>query len=296
MSQPQRRCAFLSTDNLEDFFVYDRMLFKPMANRGWAVEEVSWRDQSVDWSVYEVVVVRSPWDYQDEPELFQKALEKIVSAGCILENSLSLIEWNISKHYLAELESKGVPIVPTRWFNTFVADEVLKAVDEQGAEDFVIKPVISANADDTYRLNKSLLQQSAEKLAEVFSNRDFMLQPFLNAIQEEGEYSLFYFGGHYSHTILKVPKDADFRVQEEHGGSLHSVEPEDALLTLADKTLAALPEQPLYARLDYIRSENGFQVMEVESIEPSLYFNMDEDSPQRFTDAFCEKFGEGQRT
>ena len=104
---------------------------------------------------------------------------------------------------------------------------------------------------------------------------------------------MFYFNGQYSHAVLKVPKASDFRVQEEFGSKLHRVEPEPSLRDLGAQTIKALPERPLYARLDYVRSADCFQVMEVELIEPSLYFNMDENSPERFVDAFCQKYGAG---
>jgi glutathione synthase/RimK-type ligase-like ATP-grasp enzyme len=130
------------------------------------------------------------------------------------------------------------------------------------------------------------LAQQADELKAIFANREFMLQPFLTGIVEEGEYSLFYFYGHYSHSILKQPGSGDFRVQEEHGGQLKSIQPCEEMLTTARHCLAALPEDVLYARIDLVRHKNEFVVIEIELIEPSLYFNMDADSPQRFVDAF----------
>jgi hypothetical protein len=106
-------------------------------------------------------------------------------------------------------------------------------------------------------------------------------------IIHEGEYSLFYFNGAYSHAILKTPESNDFRVQEEHGGQLETVKPESQLKQAGKKTMQHLPEMPLYARIDFVRSDqNQLQLMEIELIEPSLYFNMDPKASERFAKAF----------
>ena len=112
-----------------------------------------------------------------------------------------------------------------------------------------------------------------------------MIQPFLTSIVEEGEYSLFYFGGAFSHAIKKVPQEGDFRVQEEHGGRLHPVNVDEVQLAVAKKALSAMPCNALYARVDLVRQNSNWAIMELELIEPSLYFNLDEDSPVRFVEA-----------
>lgn len=286
-----KRCVFLTTSDLEDFHVYDNLLLEPLASYGWQVDEVSWKDKNVDWDQFDVVVIRSTWDYQSAPETFMQCLEKIEASNAHLENSVDLVKWNIDKGYLKELAEKQVPIVPTLWKNVFDAEEIKASYDHFGVTEIILKPLISANADFTYRLDCRSFMALRSELEMVFSNRPFMIQPFLNSIINEGEYSLFYFSGNYSHCILKRPASGDFRVQEEHGGRLSSIVPDAQMKICADKTLAALPECPLYARIDLIRTEKGLAVMEVELIEPSLYFNMDGQSAQRFADAFERRFG-----
>ncbi len=288
-----KRCALLSMDITDDFYVYDYMLIEPMSKYGWIAEEVSWRNESVNWDDYDVVIVRSTWDYQDAPDAFMKTMQAIDNSSAVLENSLATLEWNINKAYLKDIEEQGVRIVPTRWFEGFDGDGIADVVRSWECEEFILKPLVSANADHTYRLTLASLQEQAAILGKVFEQRPFMLQPFIHSIVSEGEYSLFYFAGEYSHSILKKPKQDDFRVQEEHGGELELVEPERALKELAQATLKTLPDDPLYARLDFIRTDEGFAVMEVELIEPSLYFNMDDNSAQRFVDVFIRRFGSG---
>ncbi|MGJ8678805.1 ATP-grasp domain-containing protein [Paraglaciecola sp.] len=286
-----KRCALLTTDNLEEFYVYDQMLIEPLKQYGWLTEEVSWKNKDVNWNDFDVVIIRSTWDYQQFCAEFLACLRKIDASSATLENSLKVVEWNISKAYLKELQNQGVDIVPSLWFEKFDLAEIENSFSHFSEQQIVIKPLVSANSDFTYRLTLGQLIAQKTQLMEVFSNREFMVQPFLKSIVEEGEYSLFYFSGEYSHTILKQPKAGDFRVQEEHGGQLLTVEPDEKMLTAARHSLAALPDDVLYARIDLVKFKGEFVVMEIELIEPSLYFNMDPASPQRFVDAFVQRFG-----
>jgi len=281
-----RQCAYLSMDDLSDFEAYDHLTIAPMAELGWQVSEVSWRAKDVAWGHYEAVVIRTPWDYQDTPQEFLNTLEEIENSNARLLNSLDTVRWNISKTYLKDFAKKGVPIVPTRWVGSFADPIMHAAFAEWGTPELIIKPQVSANADDTFRLTPIALAEKAATLYETFQARPHMVQPFLPAVVKEGEFSLFYFSGEYSHAILKKPKREDFRVQEEHGGQLSKIEPEPPLRQAADLVIAALDEKLLYARVDLIRHGSTFLLMELEAIEPSLYFNMDQDAAGRFARAF----------
>jgi glutathione synthase/RimK-type ligase-like ATP-grasp enzyme len=282
-----KNCAFLSMDNLEDFVCYDHLLVTPFEHRGWSVTEVSWSNDQIDWDQFDAVLIRSPWDYQKDPEAFLKVLEQIEASDAILENDLELVKWNIDKSYLRDLEQQDVEIVPSLWFNHFSNDIYPSAFDNLNVDEIVIKPTISAGADNTFRIRHSSYSDFREELKSVFDNRPFLVQPFMEKITEEGEFSVFFFGDSYSHTILKTPKAQDFRVQEEHGGILKKVEPENHLLDTAQAMRDMIQPEPLYTRADYVRTaQNTFALMELELIEPSLYFNMDEKSPARFAKVF----------
>lgn len=284
-----KTCAFLSMDNLNDFEVYDHLLFKPLKELGWHAEEVSWRNINVDWDSYDAVIIRSSWDYQKDPQSFLDLLSKIEQSDAVLENSLEIVKWNIAKTYLRDLESDGIEIVPSLWYQTFDVDLFPSVFTDLKSEEIVIKPTISAGADDTFRIHKSNYGIFIDDLRSVFKDRAFLVQPFMNNITAEGEFSVFFFGDTYSHTILKTPKANDFRVQEEHGGRLTLVEPEESLLDVARTMRNMIQPEPLYTRADYVRTpENTFSLMELELIEPSLYFNMDPQSPKRFAKVFDE--------
>lgn len=288
-----RNLAVLSTDDLEEFFVYDHLFYPYLEQCNWKCTEVSWRDEAVDWNQFDVVVIRSTWDYQEDPESFLACLENIESSSATLENTLQTVKWNIDKGYLKTFQQQSIDIVPTLWFETFDYQALLHAFEQHDCSEIVIKPLVSANADHTYRLRKNDVIEQKSGLESVFHARPHMVQPFIQNIVQEGEYSLFYFNGDYSHCILKVPKSNDFRVQEEHGGQLRSIHADQAIRDAGDKVINAITDLPLYARVDFVKHDETFLLMEIELIEPSLYFNMDPESAQRFAQAFLNKHGEG---
>ena len=282
-----KKCVLLSMDSLENFECYDTLTIEPLKNLGWHAEKISWRNTQVDWNNYDAVIIRSTWDYQDNSQAFLRTLEMIDQSKAVLANRLDTVKWNIDKKYLRDLEDGGTTIVPSIWGNNYSPEKLEEAFRSFNCEELIIKPCVSANADDTFRLKKDDTTIDHQNLTLVFKDRDFIIQPFMSSVVSEGEYSLFYFNGVYSHTILKKPKTNDFRVQEEHGGQLTKVEPEKLLIDTANKTLELL-HNTLYARLDFVRLGNQFALMEAELIEPSLYFNMDNKAPARFAKAFAD--------
>ena len=127
-----------------------------------------------------------------------------------------------------------------------------------------------------------------EELEQTFERRPFFVQPFIDSVQSEGEYSLFFFGGDYSHAILKRPRPGDFRTQEEHGADILSIDAPPALIATARSVLGVVSPQPVYVRADFVRDTGArFRLMELELIEPSLYFRTDPGSASRFAKALA---------
>tara|TARA_R110000737_G_scaffold283443_1_gene290045 strand:+ start:1027 stop:1908 length:882 start_codon:yes stop_codon:yes gene_type:complete len=279
-------------DSLADFEAYDYLIDEPMLALGWKTELVSWRNDQVNWSDYAAVIIRTPWDYQDDMAGFLKVLADIEQSTAQLENSLNVVTWNINKSYLKNLAAEQVTIVPTLWPTAFDASNMAGYFEHFATDQIVLKPRVSANADNTFWLTKDNYQAKLAALSQAFASRELMVQPFMADICQEGEFSLFYFNGQYSHTILKTPAKGDFRVQEEHGGGLLTVTPKAALTAAANTTMQAISKlhgELLYARIDFVRYQDTFALMEAELIEPSLYFNMDEASAQRFANAFAAR-------
>lgn len=283
---PQPRLAFLTLDNRAEYVIDDDLAIAVLAARGIVVDEVPWRAERVDWRAYDGVIVRTTWDYQHDVTAFFAALERVVASGVPMANPLALIRWNARKTYLRDLADRGVRIVPTVWGEGLCASELLALPAHLGVDECVVKPTVGANAGDTFRVAAGMDPARVDAIAALYTAREWMAQPFLAAILEEGEYSLFYFGGRYSHAVRKRPAPGDFRVQEEHGGHIAGVAPELSLIAVAERVMDALGAPPLQARVDLVRCEDGsFALMELEVIEPSLYFRTHPDAPAHFADA-----------
>ena len=280
-----RHCAFLTLDERGDFVIDDEHAIEPLARLGWRVATLSWRQAEIPWSDFDAVVIRSTWDYWNDVPAFLDTLARI-HRQAPLANPLDLVHWNLAKTYLRDLEGKGVGIVPTLWLDDLLPTALAGHAKRLGGDELVVKPVVGANGEDAFRLRPGDDPERLQAIAGRFRGRPCMLQPFLHAVQEEGEYSLFFFSGEYSHAILKVPAAEEFRSQEERGAEIHPVQPQADLLARGRQTLAAVTPPPLYARVDLVRNAAGeFEVMELELIEPSLYLRTDPGAPERFARA-----------
>lgn len=283
-----RSVGFLSMDDMDGYVSDDYLAVGPLNELGWNVQTVSWRNPSVDWNDFAAVVIRTPWDYQKEPDAFLRVLDSIDHSSARLENPLDIVHWNLNKRYLREMESYGCTIVPTLFDSVYTESEFVRWQQQFGGGELIVKPTVSATAQHTYRLT-----EYDRSLESVFAEREFLVQPFIRSIESEGEYSLFYFGGEFSHAINKAPKPADFRVQEEHGGMITTIEPDEKLLKAGMDALDHMERELLYARVDLVRNDEGnFALMELELIEPALYFRMDKRSPELFAKHFDRRMNE----
>lgn len=278
--------CFLSMDDLGNYVSDDELAVEPLRQLDWQVTTLSWRQRERDWNDFEAVIIRTPWDYQSSPREFLRVLEQIDGSSARLENPLHIVRWNLDKSYLRDMEARGCRIVPTLWPAGYSESEFDRWLAHFACDELIIKPTVSATAEHTYRLAKY-----DPSLAAIFARRSFMVQPFMPNIVTEGEFSLFYFNGEYSHTINKRPKLLDFRVQEEHGGIITAVEPDGQLMKTAQDAMAKIGRSLLYARVDFVRGLSGdFALMELELIEPSLYLRMNEKAPTRFARAVDAAF------
>jgi glutathione synthase/RimK-type ligase-like ATP-grasp enzyme len=286
-----QRCAFLTLEDSTGYVIDDELAYPALAALGWHVDTIPWRRSHAEWRAYHAVVIRSTWDYVKDPEAFLDVLAQIERSGARLFNDLDLVRWNIRKSYLRDLSARGVGVVPTIWRDRLNDGDLPGLAEEFGVEELVIKPVVGANARGAFRVNVKEDRDGARELSIYYADRAVMAQPFLSAVTTEGEFSLFYFNGEHSHTILKTPKAADFRVQEEHGGSVRAVEAKTALLEAAGAALRVIGDAPLYARADFVRANesNAYWLMELELIEPSLYLRMDSQAAERFARALHER-------
>jgi len=283
----RKRCAFLTMGEVDGWAIDSDLSFAPLQELGWQTEWLPWRSAGMDWDDYDAVYIAAPWDYPQDPERFVQVLESIDRSTAVLVNDLSLVRWTIPKTYLRDLEARGGDIVPSLWYEDFAPGMPETLFAATGTDKIIVKPVVSTNATDTFLLSPGVHADTVTTLQRTFHKRAFVVQPFIESIQREGEFSLFYFGNQYSHAIRKTPKARDFRVQEEHGAEIVAVEPEARLLQAAERLLALVSPTPVYVRCDFVRGSDGrFLLMELELIEPSMYLRMHKDAPRRFAEAF----------
>lgn len=242
----------------------------------------------IDWtkadnlSDFDLVTPLLAWGYQRDCPHWYDLLDRLQAAGANVCNPVSVLRWNSDKAYLAELDAVGVATVPTRVSDSLDTNALNAARGAFGADTLVIKPPVSGGADGTFRLGPD------DALPASVARRRMMIQPFLPSIAAEGEFSLFYFGGTFSHSIIKRPAAGDFRVQDQFGGYEGAVEAPDAAKALAEAALKATGEITgttalAYARVDMLRDGDGaFRLMELELIEPSLFLRFAPDGGAAF--------------
>jgi glutathione synthase/RimK-type ligase-like ATP-grasp enzyme len=230
-----------------------------------------WNDPNIDWSRFDAVLIRTIWDYFKHHAAFLAWLDRLDRLGVPTINDSALLRWNSDKRYLLDLARHGVAIIPTRLANAVELPEVLATMPGQQV---VIKPTISGSAWHTLRgtVGDAAFAEAVMQLPREF---EYLVQPFVLEIVSDGEWSLLYFAGEFSHAVIKRPAAGDYRVQDEFGGSVEPVQPNAATLAAADRALAAVAALGhgghAYVRVDGVISAGRFLIMELELIEPFLY-------------------------
>jgi glutathione synthase/RimK-type ligase-like ATP-grasp enzyme len=260
-------------------------------------EFVHWDDETVDWSGYELVVLRSTWDYPSRPAEFDRWLGRVAAETRLL-NPRPTVTWNLNKTYLAALQAGGVPVVRTGYVDDLAGFD--RELDAIGARQIVVKPTVSAGSDHTGRFDR--YDGSARDLAEriLAQGKRVMLQPYYESVTRQGEIAVVHFDGAFSHAFRKGP------ILDVGGGFLgggyaevvEAVEATATVLTAAEQALdryqelvgldpaLAGAEPLLYSRVDLIDDDEGrARCLELELIEPSFFFSTSEKAAGRFVDA-----------
>ncbi len=246
-------------------------------------------DSPEDWAAYPLVVVRTPWDYfRRLPEFLAWAAR--TSQLTAFVNPVSVIEWNSHKAYLRELAGKGIPTVPTLWLDRGAADGAARLA-ATGWGEVVVKPAVSIGAIGALKAHATDPACQAH-LAALLAEGDVLVQPFIESVAAQGEVSLIYFGGAFSHAIRKQPAAGDYRVQDMYGGTNHPYQPAADEVELATLALSATPAPTTYARVDMVRLPDGRPaVMELELIEPELFLGVAPEAPARFAEVLLRCAG-----
>jgi glutathione synthase/RimK-type ligase-like ATP-grasp enzyme len=262
------------------------LLAEELRRRGYDVKPVVWTEARPAQVARDVVVIRSVWDYHLRVDEFLGWVDEMARYGVVL-NSPEVVRWNSDKTYLEKIRMAGVRVPRTVMLKTGWTTSLRKIVDEFGTKEAVLKPVVSASAFRTHRVSASNAEEFEAEFQTSVRERAMMLQEYVAEITELGEWSLMFFGGEYSHSVRKLPKLGDFRVQAEHGGSHVFEQAPNSVVEVARAVVAQFAAETLYARVDMVERGGDPLLMELELIDPELFVESGSEAVGRFGES-CE--------
>jgi len=250
---------------------------------------LAWDDERVqdDFAAADLTLLRATWNYPEQPERFGAWVDA-VSGRTRLWNPAEVVRWNMHKGYLLALGARGVEHVPTELVACGDAAPLREIRARRGFDAVVIKPAIGAGSLNTRRFAAGDPDGEAEAeahLAALVAHGDALVQPYLAAVETRGERSLIWIDGELTHAMRKAPR---FSGDAEHVERVHDVTAEERALALS--AVAAVQRPLLYARVDMVTGDDGKPLlMELELIEPSLYFVQSAHALERFADAALQR-------
>ncbi len=290
-SHPMQQIGFATYRDMPQGADDDRLVADALRPFGFDVVPVIWDASEPLCAVPPTVVIRSCWNYHHQPRAFLEWVANLEAQGIRVFNPRSVITWNIDKHYLNELARQGVALPQTVWVEQNAQSDLAGLLSDHGMDVAVIKPVISLSAYKTWRTSLAEAHAHQHAFDELVRGQSVIVQSYVEAITSSGELSPVFFGGTYSHAVRKRPQAGDFRVQMDFGGTREAVVPPIHVLEQA-QVIVDLVDQPLlYARVDGIDTGDQFLLMELELIDPVLFFAYDQHGPQRFAEALVRALG-----
>jgi glutathione synthase/RimK-type ligase-like ATP-grasp enzyme len=284
------KIALATNDEYPELVEGEVLLLKAFVAAGYDTKPVTWNDPSVEWKLFDCVILRACWGYHEKVVEFRAWLDMLAVQGVTLLNPQEIVRWNMHKGYLLELKQAGVPIPQTVLVQQNDTRNLAKVLAEFTGDDFIIKPCYGASAFGIMKVTRSLadLPENGDAYTRLLTHSDVLVQAFVPEIAA-GEISAIFFDGTFSHAVTKKPKADDFRSQPEYGGIESRIELENETLAKVHELYSACNKKVLYARLDFVLTANEPLLMELELIEPYLFFDFDDGAADRFVRAF-EKF------
>jgi glutathione synthase/RimK-type ligase-like ATP-grasp enzyme len=286
----KKRLALITWSGLPQGAESERLMLPYLAAAGIETQVVDWRSAGADFSQFDLIVLRSCWDYHLRVAEFIRWLQGVAQTTPVL-NPIDTVLWNHNKFYLREVEAMGIEVVPTIFVSHAKAlgAEEATTIRSWKNKNIVVKPAISASAHNTRLMDDA--PWSADQEAIRIMKGPFLMQPFIPEIQDQGEISFIYIDGAYSHAVLKRPAAGDFRVQQEHGGSADLFHPDPALLDQANEIAVTVPQvrDSLYCRIDAVARDGKLVLMELELIEPELFLGLAEGAAKRLAEAIVRR-------
>lgn len=262
----------------------DQILHAELTRRGINAVPVVW-DSATDWAAFDAVVVRSIWDYHLKYPRFQAWLDELDTSLVRVYNPTSILRANADKQYMLDLEAAGIRITPTRVILKGERDSLSDVLLETGWMHAVVKPTVSSTGYETWFTSKPVTRADEQRFADQHATMDVLVQQFADGVAA-GELSFVFLAGAYSHCVLKRAAEGEFRVHNEHGGTVAACAPPGEQIAWAESVVATLPRDSwAYARVDAVRDAAGMMVMELELLDPELFFTYNAAAVARFADA-----------
>jgi glutathione synthase/RimK-type ligase-like ATP-grasp enzyme len=266
----------------------DRHLLHALRRLGVAAEPVVWEDPYYDWAAVRACVIRSAWDYAYRRPAFL-AWARRVAGAVPLWNSAGVVEWNTHKRYLVDLAHGDVPTVPTVVLPAGPPACLPAVMDEHGWTDVILKAAVAQTGRYLLRVPPEGVAAGQRHLDRLQPHEDMLLQPFLPGVTGAGETSVIFVEGELSHAVRKRPAAGEFRVHDDYGGTVEAAPPSAAELDVAQRAVAAVGRPLLYARVDLVPGPTGPVVMELELVEPDLFFGYADGAAQRLAMAIRQR-------
>lgn len=263
----------------------DDLLIDYLERKGLTVEKTVWNNPEVVWESYDVVLIKSPWDYFNLIDDFYAWLAKMEDKNIKFLNPIATLKWNADKHYLKDIEDSGLSIAPCFFLEKGKQVNLNDYFRSLNTTKFIVKPAVSGGSKNTFKVVADNVEGINQQLQSLLAVEDFIVQPFLSEIEENGEWSFLFFGGKFSHALMKKAKAGDFRVQHVFGGTIHPQQPPKHLIVTAQAYVDHFAKSCLYARVDGVIVDERFLLMELELIEPYLFLETNLDSLENYYQA-----------
>ncbi|MEP6692205.1 MAG: hypothetical protein ABJD07_13680 [Gemmatimonadaceae bacterium] len=266
---------FATCRAVPSFTPSDALAAAALSARGLTVRSAIWDStEPRDLDAGTVVVMRSVWDYHLHADRFRGWITGLEHRRFRVFNSPALSRWNMDKGYLRDLRRGKIETLPTSFVPKGERTTLAHELGALGAIEAVVKPAISASAHDTWRTSLAAVADDEARFTALLARGAVLVQEYTHTIESEGEWSLVFLAGRFSHAVRKRPKAGDFRVQREHGGTATLERAPAAVIAAASRVLDALDEVPLFARVDGIEIGGRFTLMELECLDPELFFEL----------------------
>lgn len=274
-----RHIAFVTSKDQPHLTHSDAAVVPILQEKDVMVTAIPWESMT-DWSIFDMVVIRSAWNYHIHYPMFLSWLDTLEKQNVYVWNAVPTLRWNTLKTYVSAMIDRGVPMVPTRVISdiSHIPETFLPW------DTIVIKPAVSASSYETKTYKAHDTRHWQSDIRRLLKSGPVLAQKYMESIRD-GEYSFIFFNKTYSHAVLKTPKKDDFRIQEEYGGTVTPIKPSASHIRAAQSILDHISEPLLYARVDGLIIQGSFVLMEVELCEPELFLNSNKLAPKHFATA-----------